>query len=164
MASKHRNLFYDKQETGFDGNRYAQFAILLFVDFQESHFNTFGWDLTYFFHMSMSLSDMGSGQDCLIRAYRMSLLETFEKFDFAPENTPTVEDIEDELDRLLLFGFAIAAAFLPVVMDVDVGLAAEDVLDDSEASAAKRMAVYSNEKFTEVIKPMLEKCLKLGKL
>jgi hypothetical protein len=64
------------------------------VDLQESHYNTYGWDLTYFLNTSLTPDMRENHITELLDTYRQALLNTLLACRRLPSDVPSVEQIK----------------------------------------------------------------------
>uniref|UniRef100_A0A023F7F6 Putative ecdysteroid kinase n=1 Tax=Triatoma infestans TaxID=30076 RepID=A0A023F7F6_TRIIF len=86
---------------------------LKFLDYQITHYNSFAWDLTYFFYTSILPEIRRAKYVDLITFYHQELLENLKYFKYPNENIPTLTHIMEEMNRIKFYGFLLLTSIYP---------------------------------------------------
>uniref|UniRef100_A0A146L0I5 CHK kinase-like domain-containing protein n=3 Tax=Lygus hesperus TaxID=30085 RepID=A0A146L0I5_LYGHE len=84
-----------------------------FVDYQLSHYGSFGFDLHYFINTSLSIDLLPSTEKLLLE-YTQTLQEQMKHFGL--KNIPTFHQVLDEMKRLEFFGLFTAVSITPIII------------------------------------------------
>uniref|UniRef100_A0A905QWS3 CHK kinase-like domain-containing protein n=3 Tax=Rhodnius prolixus TaxID=13249 RepID=A0A905QWS3_RHOPR len=76
-----------------------------YIDYQLSHYNSFAWDLTYFLYNSTRPDIRRAKYKELLTAYHQSLINNLKYFNYEENDTPTLDKVMEEMERLEFVGF-----------------------------------------------------------
>ncbi|KAK9512739.1 hypothetical protein O3M35_001100 [Rhynocoris fuscipes] len=80
---------------------------LRFVDFQFVHYQSYGWDLTYYLYTSLLGDLRRKHYNDLLTAYHKSLSDTLLLYKYPEHEIPSLDDVHKEMERLKLFAMGI---------------------------------------------------------
>ncbi|CAH1399051.1 unnamed protein product [Nezara viridula] len=125
---------------------------LRFIDFQESHYGTPGWDIHFFLSMSVDANVRRNHLEDLLETYTNSLTSTLKFYNYDGK-IPTLKDIKEDMDRLALFGFVILGVIHPCVTCEEQYTIDLDTIIGSNGSEGYDMEIFRSHKIRDRIGP-----------
>ncbi|BES95782.1 transferase activity, transferring phosphorus-containing groups [Nesidiocoris tenuis] len=99
----------------FKYSRYSQAPIdLRFIDFQLCHYNTAGYDLTYFLFGSVNPQVRRAHYDLLLNVYVHEMKTTAAIYGLPSEQLPEIDDLKADIKRILPFRLVTTFFFRPL--------------------------------------------------
>ncbi|EDW78947.2 uncharacterized protein Dwil_GK11089 [Drosophila willistoni] len=128
----------------------------VFVDFQSSFVGSPAIDLHFLFYTSLELDVLLHSQTELLQHYHESLTNTLKACHYTG-SIPTFQQVTDEIERCLLYGYYAAVCELPICCATreaseDFGL---HTFEDDEVMLKKRGQLFSNPRFLKTVRATL---------
>ncbi|CAH1392386.1 unnamed protein product [Nezara viridula] len=131
-----------------------------FVDFQSPHYNSPCIDVTYFLYSSIKPSVRHQNLQSLIELYHESLTSSLDRFGYKGSK-PTLEDINNGMERLVFFGTWFFTSTFACVLTERTDAMDLDLIFKTNGEEGYNLSVYCEDGVIEMIGEDLKALVKL---
>ncbi|KAK9512729.1 hypothetical protein O3M35_001093 [Rhynocoris fuscipes] len=134
-----------------------------FIDYQTVYTNSYIFDIMHFLHACVQPEIAHNMIDKILSVYHKSLKTTLAIYGME-DDSPTIEQIKAEAERIQYFGFIMNIILLPVTSSTlpTKALDLENLFRDSENPKVFDPELHKTVKCKEVLEPVLKHWLKKG--